>query len=106
MAISYIGLVCHDKNDFEHIEQFRYDDFFKYAMNIDRVPSCSMLRQRFDTVQDRWNETIKQESASLLKNFNVKLTPCFNDHIPLDIDVSPFDNSNTKKEGVKNIQRS
>jgi hypothetical protein len=28
------------------------------------------------------------------------LTPCIRDLIPLDIDVSPFDNSNTKKEGV------
>jgi hypothetical protein len=28
------------------------------------------------------------------------LTPCYKNWIPLDIDVSPFDNSNTKKEGV------
>ena len=29
-----------------------------------------------------------------------KLTPCHEDWIALDLDVSPFDNSGTKKQGV------
>ena len=30
----------------------------------------------------------------------VSITPCFKDYVPLDVDVSPFDNSKTKKEGI------
>ena len=35
-----------------------------------------------------------------MKKTAPKLTPCFQDFIALDVDVSPFDNSGTKKEGV------
>lgn len=37
---------------------------------------------------------------NLLKKAGVSFTPCYKEWIPLDIDVSPFDNSDTKKEGV------
>jgi hypothetical protein len=41
-----------------------------------------------------------EASANLLKNQKIHLSPCFTGHIPLDVDVSPHDNSKTKKEGV------
>ncbi len=46
-----------------------------------------------------------EESAELIKKINAPLTPVYlgkenRAYVPLDIDVSPFDNSNTKKEGV------
>jgi len=48
-----------------------------------------------------------QESALLIKNINAPLTGIVLGHgedrreyLPLDVDVSPFDNSKTKKEGV------
>ncbi|MCR6098053.1 hypothetical protein HXA31_18440 [Salipaludibacillus agaradhaerens] len=48
---------------------------------------------------------ILEESAQLIGQFDSPVTPTiFQDgetmFVPLDIDVSPFDNSNTKKEGV------
>lgn len=100
VVASYIGLLCQGKNDFEYIEQFRNDDFFHYAMDIRKIPSCSLLRQRFDNAGDGFNKIIKEESAKLLRKYEVQLSPCYNEYIAVDIDVSPFDNSNTKKEGV------
>jgi len=47
-----------------------------------------------------FDRIILEESALLLKTIGAKLTPCHGKHLPLDIDVSPFDNSGTKKEGV------
>lgn len=48
VASSYIGLLCQGKSDFDDIEDFREDEFFRYALNIDNVPSSPTLRQRLD----------------------------------------------------------
>jgi hypothetical protein len=57
--------------------------------------------------QEDWMAIILEESAELLKKFDSFVTPIVVNqgdekvaYLPLDIDVSPFDNSNTKKEGV------
>jgi len=42
-----IGLLCTAKSDFCPIEPRRKDDFFKAALNMDRMPSVPSLRQRF-----------------------------------------------------------
>ncbi|HAJ3957502.1 IS1380 family transposase [Fictibacillus sp. Mic-4] len=105
IAYSYIGLLCQGKSDFEHIEPFREDSFFAYALEIDHIPSCSTLRQRLDLAgaTRKWEPILLEESAKLLRKINAPLTPILindTDYMPLDIDVSPFDNSGTKKEGV------
>ena len=99
-AIAYIGLLCQGKNDFDHIEAFREDSFFQCSLGLKQVPSSPTLRQRFDKVGNHWNGIIMEESARMLKYANAAITPCHGNLVPLDIDVSPFDNSNTKKEGV------
>jgi hypothetical protein len=104
---SYLGLLCQGKSDFEHIEPFRKDDVFSICMQVKRVPSSATLRQRLDAAAASdtadWNPILLEESAELLKKINAPLTGlAAGGHalIPLDIDVSPFDNSGTKKEGV------
>lgn len=104
IAKAYIGLLCQGKNDFDHIEPFREDRFFSQSLRIKSVPSSPTLRQRLDMAgeeeQHRWNSIILEESVRLLKNCGVTITPCNGTHVSLDIDVSPFDNSKTKKQGV------
>lgn len=101
---SYIGLLCQGKNDFDHIEQFRNDKFFAQSLMIKSVPSSPTLRQRLDIAGENkrhhWNSIILEESAQLMSATKAPLSACNKTHIPLDIDVSPFDNSKTKKEGV------
>ncbi|NOX65398.1 MAG: IS1380 family transposase [Chlorobi bacterium] len=99
---SYVGLLSTAQNDFERIELYRKDKFFQYALDIDRVISSSSLRQRLNMAGEKsqWNETVFEENLKLLKKENVEFTAAIRDLIPLDIDVSPFDNSGTKKEGV------
>jgi hypothetical protein len=41
-----------------------------------------------------------EENVNLLGDLKAPVTPCLRDLAPLDIDVTPFDNSGTKKEGV------
>lgn len=109
IAAAYIGLLCQGKSDFDHIEPFREDDFFAMALNIKETPSSPTLRQRIDIAACKsiWNNILLEESAVLLKKANTPLTPITlgesedkRNYLSLDIDVSPFDNSNTKKEGV------
>lgn len=107
VGIAYIGLLCQGKSDFDHIEPFREDNFFAISLNIKETPSSPTLRQRLDMVakDKQWNSILLEESAGLIKKTNAPLTPVYlgqenRVYLPLDIDVSPFDNSNTKKEGV------
>lgn len=98
---SYLGLLCQGKSDFDHIEPFRQDPFFSQSLMITTVPSSSTLRQRLDMgAKTGWAKTIMEQSVALLGSLQAKITPCLGDLVPLDIDVSPFDNSGTKKEGV------
>lgn len=105
VVCSYIGLLCQGKNDFDHIETARADEFFAYAMRLSKVPSSPTLRQRLDEAAGLafWEEILCQESARLLKKVGAPLTATklkSGSYLTLDVDVSPFDNSKTKKQGV------
>jgi hypothetical protein len=95
-----IGLLCLGKPDYEAIEAFRDDPFFKRALGLRQVPSEGTLRQRLDQMGLRAEEVILEESARMVARHAPAITPCREGLVPLDMDVSPFDNSGTKKEGV------
>ena len=45
---SWLGLLTQGKRDFDAVENFRGDAFFKQALNIGLLPSSLTLRQRMD----------------------------------------------------------
>jgi hypothetical protein len=94
-----IGIMAQGKADYATVAEFDDSDYFAYAMNISKIPSQERLRQRLDMMSPIVKDIIDSECINLLKKLNVTLTPTFKKYIPFDIDVSPFDNSNTKKEG-------
>lgn len=109
VARSYLGLLCQGKHDFDHIEAFRQDEFFSLALHLSHVPSSPTLRQRLNQLAqtNRYSSLLLEESADLLRTIQVCPTPITlegpppsRSYVPLDIDVSAFDNSGTKKEGV------
>lgn len=112
-VLSMIGLSCMGKSDFEAINAFEAesDEFFRLALGLDRVPSEPTLRQRLDLLaardaaagmarESKVRTILLEESAQMVRGHAPKLTACYQDWIPLDVDVSPFDNSHTRKEGV------
>jgi hypothetical protein len=103
MVISMAGLLCLGKPDYEAIEPFRENPFFSQCLGIKTCPSSSALRQRIDVINNTFDSIIKEESADLIRQIAPKVssvqTSC-GSFVPLDIDVSPFDNSKTRKEGV------
>ena len=45
---SMVGLLSLGKSDFEAIEPFREDRFFKEALGLTKIPSSAWMRQRLD----------------------------------------------------------
>ena len=98
------GLFALGKNDYADVTQFHEDSFSRDCLKLNAVPSEATLRQRLDEL------ALLQELFALVRFGNVELVkkaPEFGfektshgKYIPLDIDVSPFDNSGSNKEGV------
>lgn len=97
---SFLGLLCLGKSDYEAITAMRDDDYFKHAMGINNVPSSERLRQRLDEGAEALLPIVKDCSVAMLKKAGVHFTALDTGHVPLDADVFPMDNSQTKKEGV------
>jgi hypothetical protein len=100
VLVAMIGLLCLGKPDFEAIEAFRQDEFFRQTLGLKKVPSEGTLRQRLEELGDRCESILREESAAMIARHAPKLTPCYEDWVAMDLDVSPWDNSGTKKEGV------
>lgn len=97
---SYLGLLCLGKSDFEAVSNVRKDEFFAAALSVGAVPSAETLRQRMDERAEVFLPLVSEASVTFLENAQVQCTPLETAHVPLDADVTPFDNSQTRKEGV------
>ena len=98
---SYIGLLTLGRTSYEEIELYRNDDYFRDALGIKQVPSSGILRQRLDGANGRFDSILKEFNISLLHHSTItSIKGGIGSYIPLDVDVSPFDNSGTKKENV------
>ena len=97
---SYLGLLVQGKSDFDAIENFRGDAFYKQALGIKLLPSSPTLRQRMDArasdLFDFMPPMIETLLASARPDFGV--LPC--GWLALDIDTFAMDNGDTVKEGV------
>jgi hypothetical protein len=97
---SYVALLCLGKSDFEAINGFREDEYFAEALDLDHVPSEGILRQRMDANAAAYQAVAEDAAIAFLRRSGARLTPLDNGLMPLDCDVTPFDNSQSKKEGV------
>ena len=97
---SYIGTLCLGKSDFEAIENFRKDNYFKNSLSIKQVPSSSRLRQRLDEQAEVLLPIIQRCMIDFLVNAKVPVTPLAINYVALDIDVYPMNNEKTQKQGV------
>ena len=102
ILLTYIGLLCQGKSSFDSVREFHEDpDYFKAALGIAyAIPSAETLRQRMDAIGSSLREDILKANITMFKTIGVEPTALENRHVPLDMDVTPFDNSKTFKEGV------
>jgi hypothetical protein len=97
---AYVGLLALGKSDFEAIENFRQDAFFRRAMGLQAVPSSATLRQRLDEIGPALQPLTDELCVPLLKRAKASVTALSMGHVALDMDVFGMDNSGTRKEGV------
>lgn len=97
---SYIGLLSLGKHDYEAIGGLRKDPFFREAIGLRKVPSSATIRLRFDKHAEQLLPLVRDSAVQVLRGVKAKPTPLDTGHVPLDADVTPFDNSQTRKEGV------
>ena len=102
VLLSYIGLLCQGKVDFEAIREMHDDpDFYESALGITRsLPSAETLRQRMDDIGSSLRPQILEANVEMFRTHGVEPTALETGEVPVDIDVTPMDNSQSHKEGV------
>lgn len=102
ILLSYIGLLCQGKTAYESIRETADDpEYYKLALGITRsIPSAETLRQRMDDIGSTLRNEILGANVEMFKTYNIKPSALDSDLVPLDLDVTPMDNSKTFKEGV------
>ncbi len=97
---SYLGLLVQGKSDFDAVENYRGDKFFKEALGISLLPSSPTLRQRLDAQAGAMFEHVPGMIERLLgsQRPDYGVLPC--GWLPLDVDTFAMDNGGTVKEGV------
>lgn len=101
---SYLALLCLGKSDFDAIEGFRDNAFFKRALGLGSVPSSPTLRQRMDAHAPSWFELAPQMNQALLAS-RINGQPIYFGalacgYTPVDLDTFAMDNGGTQKELV------
>ena len=97
---SIVGLLTLGKSDFEAIEPFRQDRFFKQALELGKVPSSVWMRQRLDRYAADLREVSDELSLRLLERTQAPIT-AHKGFVCLDIDTFVMNNEDSRKELVQ-----
>jgi hypothetical protein len=98
-ALLFLG-----KPDYDAVKPFHDDLLLRKALGLPRVPSAETLRDRLDKAEHLFDDVVRNLSTDIVRRFG-NPTPCHDDFVPLDIDVTLFDNSDSHKEGVSRTYR-
>lgn len=107
VMVSAIATMCTGSSDFEGIHL--YDDdksFYADALGVKRFPSSERYRQRLDQMGAgeskglSFHKELRDMNINLLKSNHAQFHTNPDGYVCLDIDVTPHDQSKTKKEGI------
>lgn len=95
ILLSYIGLLCQGKTSYDSINEMSDDpEYYRLALGITRaIPSAETLRQRMDDIGSSLREEILNANVDMFNTFNVQPSALESGLVPLDLDVTPMDNS-------------
>lgn len=102
ILLTMIGLLALGKSDFENVNEFHTDEeFYKNSLSIAYgIPSESSLINRLDGIGVSMDQQILDGNIDMFQSCKFEPSPIENGCVPVDIDVSPFDNSGSHKAGV------
>lgn len=102
-----VAIQCIGCSTYEARVEFDNDpDFYRNALGITNLPSIERLRQRLDQAGIGFfaDEEMLPAINEVLFNFltmpGVVISPLANGYMPVDLDVTPYDESKSHKEGV------
>lgn len=101
-AKAMIGLLCVGKPHFDSIVEYRDEPWFTTALGLDKLPSPETLRQRIEQFSPKMSQVWRDYTIRQLAARPDLLTEKIHNKTwsVIHCDVSPMDNSDTKKEGV------
>ena len=107
ILLTYIGLLCQGKVEFEAVKEMQDDpDFYESALGITRsIPSAETLRQRMDDIGSSLRARILEANVDMFRTHSVEPTALTTGMVPVDIDVTPMDNSKSHKAGVSRTNK-
>jgi hypothetical protein len=102
ILLTYTGLLCQGKTAFESVREMGDDpEYYEMALGIATgIPSAEALRLRMDGIGSTLRSEILQANVNMFAHYGILPTALPIGFVPVDIDVTPFDNSKTSKEGV------
>lgn len=97
-----IAVQCMGKPDFDTVRELHEDpEFYKLALGIEsRIPSEESFRMRMDEAGASFRNRLLPWNVKILKANGIHPAALACGQIPVDLDVSPHDNSKTHKQGV------
>ncbi len=102
ILLTYIGLLCQGKTQYDDVREMQDDpDFYESAHGITRsIPSAETLRQRMDDIGSSLRPQILEANVDMFRTHGVAPSLLESGMVPVDIDVTPMDNSKSHKAGV------
>lgn len=105
---SVIGMMCSGNPSFESSREYTNDkNFYQDALDIERIPSAERLRQRLDQAASEDEsmghdlcKSIQDMNMAVLRLPEVRISALPMGDIPVDGDVTPYNESKSHKEGV------
>jgi len=101
---SYTGLLLSGHTAYDDIKLFSENTMFRKVYGLASLPSAEALRQRLDNLGENHFDTstrlIKTAATKLIRLKKcTKIKTSIAQYVPVDLDVSPMDNSKTQKDG-------
>lgn len=102
VIMSYLGLLAQGHPEYSAVSMLLEDEeASRLSLSLSvRVPSEGTLRQRIDQIGDRLRGPILRSNSDIFRKNMICPSANAQGYVPVDIDVTPMDNSDTKKEGV------
>ena len=97
-----IAIQCMGKPDFDTVRELQEDpEFYKLALGIEsRIPSEEAFRLRMDAIGSSFRKQLLSANVRILKANGIHPSALSCGQVPVDVDVSPHDNSKSHKQGV------
>ena len=103
ILLTMTGMLCNSRTDFTDVGLYCDDTVFAQSFGIGGLPSESTLRQRMDELPaQRSQSALRRPEPIALEwpHFSARCARGIWILVPVDIDVSPLDNSGSHKQGV------